>query len=73
MTNSKEAEDLKKALERAKIGLETARNHFQYAQDAELVDYYTYVMIANEKLYSYLNKKYKEICDVERVSLNGIS
>ena len=49
MTNSKEAEDLKKALERAKIGLETARNHFQYAQDAELVDYYTYVMIANEK------------------------
>ena len=73
MPYTKEAESLKKALEQTKLRMETARNNFQYAQDAEMVDYYTHLMIANEKLYSYLNRKYKEICDIERVTLDGIS
>lgn len=70
---TKEVRELKQALEQAKIRLETARNNFHYAQDAEMVDYYTYLIIANEKLYGYLSKKYKEICEVERVTLDGIS
>ncbi len=70
---AKEAEELKQALEQAKLHLETARNNFHYAQDAEMVDYYTYLIIANEKLYGYLSRKYKEICGIERVTLDGIS
>ena len=73
MSSTKEMQELKQALEQAKMRLETARNNFHYAQDAELVDYYTYLMIANEKLYGYLSKKYKQICEVERVELDGIS
>lgn len=70
---TKEAEALKQALEQAKIRLDTARNNFHYAQDADMVDYYTYLIIANEKLYGYLSRKYKEICEIERVELDGIS
>lgn len=73
MHNSKEAEELKQALDAAKIRLETARNNFHYADAGEMVDYYTHLIIANEKLYGYLNRKYKEICGVERVVLDGIS
>lgn len=73
MGNAKEAEALKQALEQAKIRLETARNNFHYADAEEMVDYYTHLIIANEKLYGYLSRKYKELCDVERVTLDGIS
>lgn len=73
MGNAKEAEALKQALEAAQIRLETARNNFHYADAEEMVDYYTHLIIANEKLYGYLSRKYKELCDVERVTLDGIS
>lgn len=73
MGNAKEAEALKQALEQAKIRLETARNNFHYADAEEMVDYYTHLIIANEKLYGYLSRKYKELCEVERVTLDGIS
>lgn len=73
MKHTKEAEALKQALEAAKIRLETARNNFHYADAEEMVDYYTHLIIANEKLYGYLSRKYKELCDIERVTLDGIS
>lgn len=73
MKNTKEADALKQALEAAQLRLETARNNFHYAEAEEMVDYYTHLIIANEKLYGYLSRKYRELCEVERVTLDGIS
>jgi len=73
MTIAEEAILVKKELEATNIRLEAARSNFNYAEAKEMIDYYTYLIHANEKLYDYLNKKYKEMCDLERVVLDGIS
>lgn len=73
MSISKEAELVKKELDAVNIRLEAARCNFNYADAQEMVDYYTYLIMANETLYDYLNKKYKEMCDSERMVLDGVS
>ncbi len=73
MSISEETKMLKKELEDAGKRLEAARSNFNYAESEEMVDYYTYLIIANEKLYGYLSRKYKEICESERVVPDGIS
>ena len=73
MNIPQEAELIKEELEKTNIRLEAAISNFNYAEAQEMVDYYTYLIKANETLHDYLNKKYKEMCDLERVVLDGVS
>ena len=68
-----EARQIKSELERANRSLEAAINNFNFAEAQEMIDYYTYMIKANEILYNYLNKKYKEINGMERMVSNGVS
>ena len=68
-----ETDLIKSELEKTNKRLEEARHNFNFAEAKEMIDYYTYLIMANETLYNYLNKKYKEMCDLERVVLDGVS
>ena len=68
-----EAELLKNELERVNTNIAAAISNFNYAEAQEMIDYYTYFIKANEILYNYLNKKYREMNNSERVVLDGIS
>jgi len=56
-----ELEKLKKELELTKNSLEAARSNFDYALEDEMIEYYTYIMMANEIKYGYLTRKYQKI------------
>lgn len=55
-----ETEELVKNLKIAQIEFETAINNYEFANDPELVDYYTYNIKATQTKYQYLLKKVKE-------------
>ena len=55
-----ETEELVKSLKIAQIEFETAINNYEFANDPELVDYYTYNIKATQTKYQYLLKKVKE-------------
>ena len=44
----------------AQIEFETAINNYEFANEPELVDYYTYNIKATQTKYQYLLKKVKE-------------
>ena len=73
MKKSKEAELVKQELEKASARLEAARDNLNYAVENAMIDYYTYLIKANETLYDYLKERYKEMCRSERVVLDGVS
>ena len=54
------ARELIKNLKNAQIEFETAVNNYEFANDPELVDYYTYNIKATQTRYQYLLKKAKE-------------
>ena len=55
-----ETKELVKNLKIAQIEFETAVNNYEFANDPELVDYYTYNIKATQTKYQYLLKKVKE-------------
>lgn len=55
-----ETKELVKNLKLAQIEFETAVNNYEFANDPELVDYYTYNIKATQTKYQYLLKKVKE-------------
>ena len=55
-----ETKELIKNLKNAQIEFETAVNNYEFANDPELVDYYTYNIKATQTRYQYLLKKAKE-------------
>jgi len=64
LSKSKETDndtlDLIKNLKNAQSEFETAITNYEFANDPELVDYYTYKIKATETRYQYLLKKAKE-------------
>ncbi|MBP3285197.1 MAG: DUF2508 family protein [Clostridia bacterium] len=52
--------ELIKNLKNAQNEFETAVNNYEFANDPELVDYYTYNIKATQTRYQYLLKKAKE-------------
>lgn len=56
-----ELKDLQNELTQTKNNLESARCNFDYALDNEMIEYYTYIIMANEIKYGYLTKKYKGV------------
>jgi len=61
-----EAEALRDELEKINNKLEIAKSNFHFADTREMIDYYTYIIMANEIMYEFLNRKYKNICKLER-------
>ena len=64
-SKTKQAEDLEmqelvKNLKIAQAEFETAVNNYEFANEPELVDYYTYNIKATQTKYQYLLKKVKE-------------
>ena len=59
-TCDSDTEELIKNLKIAQIEFETAVNNYEFANDPELVDYYTYNIKATQTKYQYLLKKVKE-------------
>lgn len=55
-----ETKELVKNLKIAQIEFETAVNNYEFANEPELVDYYTYNIKATQTKYQYLLKKVKE-------------
>lgn len=55
-----EIKDLIQNLKNAQNEFETAINNYEFAEDPELVDYYTYKIKATQTRYQYLLKKAKE-------------
>ena len=55
-----ETKELVKNLKIAQAEFETAVNNYEFANEPELVDYYTYNIKATETKYQYLLKKVKE-------------
>jgi len=55
-----DTEDLIKNLKNAQNDFETAVSNYEFADDPELVDYYTYKIKATQTRYQYLLKKAKE-------------
>lgn len=55
-----DTEELVKNLKNAQVEFETAINNYEFANDPELVDYYTYNIKATQTRYQYLLKKAKE-------------
>lgn len=56
-----ELAELRKELEYTRNRLEAARSNFDYAKDDAMIEYYTYIMMANEIKYGYLTRKYQEL------------
>jgi len=55
-----DTEDLINHLKNAQNEFETAVSNYEFADDPELVDYYTYKIKATQTRYQYLLKKAKE-------------
>ena len=55
-----DTQDLIKNLKNAQNDFETAVSNYEFADDPELVDYYTYKIKATQTRYQYLLKKAKE-------------
>ena len=55
-----DTQELVKNLKIAQIEFETAVNNYEFANDPELVDYYTYNIKATQTKYQYLLRKAKE-------------
>ncbi len=58
--NDLELQELIKCLKNAQLEFETAVNNYEFANDPELIDYYTYNIKATQTRYQYLLKKAKE-------------
>ena len=56
-----ELELLKKELVDTKNALRAAQCNFNYSDNNEMVEYYTYIVKANEIKYDYLSRKYREL------------
>lgn len=59
-TEDLETKELVKNLKIAQVEFETAVNNYEFANEPELVDYYTYNIKATQTKYQYLLKKVKE-------------
>ena len=59
-TTDEDIEDLIKNLKNAQSEFENANRNYEFADDPELVDYYTYKIKATQTRYQYLLKKAKE-------------
>ena len=59
-TADNDTQELIKNLKMAQIEFETAINNYEFANEPELVDYYTYNIKATQTKYQYLLKKVKE-------------
>ncbi|MCX7712024.1 MAG: YaaL family protein [Clostridia bacterium] len=57
---SEEVRELIESINNAKREWERATRNFEYADSQESIDYYTYIIKANEVMYEYLLKKAKE-------------
>ena len=55
-----DTQDLIKNLKNAQNDFETAISNYEFAEDPELIDYYTYKIKATQTRYQYLLKKAKE-------------
>lgn len=55
-----DTQDLLNHLKNAQNDFETAVSNYEFAEDPELVDYYTYKIKATQTRYQYLLKKAKE-------------
>ena len=55
-----DTQDLINHLKNAQSDFETAVSNYEFAEDPELVDYYTYKIKATQTRYQYLLKKAKE-------------
>lgn len=55
-----DTQDLINNLKNAQSEFETAISNYEFAEDPELVDYYTYKIKATQTRYQYLLKKAKE-------------
>ena len=62
-----EIEVVKNELDNTSKKLETAKSNFHFAETKEMIDYYTYIIMANEIMYDHLNRKYRNMCKLERV------
>lgn len=59
-TEDLETKELVKNLKNAQLEFESAINNYEFANEPELVDYYTYKIKATQTRYQYLLKKVKE-------------
>jgi len=66
---SKKESELIKCLKVAQDELEVAINNYEFAQEPELVDYYTYNIKAAQMRYEYLLKKVK--AEKEKLNYKG--
>ena len=59
-TEDLETKELIKNLKNAQVEFESAINNYEFANEPELVDYYTYKIKATQTRYQYLLKQAKE-------------